>query len=129
MKRWDQLTDVQKKLFVHQVGVAQKPIERVSMVYPFDKSAAGFDAPSRRKTRYFEMMGVQGLYNDGWMLSAIPVRPPWELLGTAILDPASGYKFELYEVRKDWPQVTEKSTCRSGRAIHSEATAEDAAAG
>ena len=30
------------------------------------------------------MMGVQGLYNDGWMLSAVPVRPPWDLLGKAI---------------------------------------------
>ena len=25
---------------------------------------------------YFEMMGVQGLYDDGWMLSAVPIRPP-----------------------------------------------------
>ncbi len=30
------------------------------------------------------MMGVQGLYNDGWMLSAIPKRAPWQLLGDAI---------------------------------------------
>ena len=29
------------------------------------------DAPSPHKTQYFEMMGVQGLYNDGWMLSAV----------------------------------------------------------
>ena len=85
-------------------GVAQKPMEGVSMVYTFDKSAAGFPAPSRHKMQYFEMMGVQGLYNDGWMLSAVPVRPPWQLLGTAIQDPASAYKFELYDVRKDWTQ-------------------------
>jgi hypothetical protein len=57
--------------------------------------------------RYFEMTGVQGLYNDGWMLSAVPVRPPWQLLGTAILDPASAYKFELYDVRNDWTQYTD----------------------
>ena len=88
-------------------GVAQKPIEGVSMVYTFDESAAGFPAPSRHKTQYFEMMGVQGLYNDGWMLSAVPVRPPWELLGTAILDPASAYEFELYDVRNDWSQYTD----------------------
>lgn len=83
-------------------GVAQKPIEGVSMAYTFDKANA--DAPSTHRTQYFEMMGVQGLYNDGWMLSAVPVRPPWELLGTAIQDPASAYKFELYDVRKDWTQ-------------------------
>ena len=52
------------------------------------------------------MMGVQGLYNDGWMLSAVPSRPPWQLLGKAILDPATAYKFELYDVRHDWTQYT-----------------------
>ncbi len=85
-------------------GVAQKPIEGVSLAYTFDK--ANTDAPSPHHIQYFEMMGVQGLYNDGWMLSAVPKRPPWELLGKAILDPASAYKFELYDVRKgkDWTQ-------------------------
>ena len=62
-------------------GIAQKPIEGVSMAYTFDKANA--DAPSPHTTQYFEMLGVQGLYNDGWMLSAVPVRPPWELLGKA----------------------------------------------
>ena len=47
-------------------GVAQKPIEGVSMAYTFDKANA--NAPSRHRTQYFEMGGVQGLYNDGWML-------------------------------------------------------------
>jgi arylsulfatase A-like enzyme len=86
-------------------GIAQKPIEGVSLAYTFDKKNA--DAPSPHHTQYFEMLGVQGLYNDGWMLSGVPVRPPWELLGTAILDPASAYKFELYDVRHDWTQYTD----------------------
>jgi arylsulfatase len=86
-------------------GIAQKPIEGVSMAYTFDKAKA--DAPSPHHTQYFEMLGVQGLYNDGWMLSAVPVRPPWQLLGTAIEDPASAYKFELYDVRHDWTQYTD----------------------
>ncbi len=59
-------------------GIAQKPIEGVSMVYTFDKANA--DAPSTHKTQYFEMLGVQGLYNDGWMLSA---RPEAAAVGTA----------------------------------------------
>ena len=63
-------------------GIAQKPIEGVSMAYTFDKANA--DAPTRHPTQYFEMLGVQGLYNDGWMLSAVPIRAPWELLGKAI---------------------------------------------
>jgi arylsulfatase len=86
-------------------GIAQKPIEGVSLAYTFDKANA--DAPSPHHTQYLEMLGVQGLYNDGWMLSGVPVRPPWELLGTAILDPASAYKFELYDVRHDWTQYTD----------------------
>ena len=86
-------------------GIAQKPIEGVSMAYTFDKAKA--DAPSPHHTQYFEMLGVQGLYNDGWMLSAVPVRPPWQLLGKAIEDPASAYKFELYDVRHDWTQYTD----------------------
>ena len=58
-------------------GVAQKPIEGVSMAYTFDKANA--NAPSRHHTQYFEMLSVQGLYNDGWMLSAVPIRAPWQL--------------------------------------------------
>ena len=86
-------------------GIGQKPIEGASLAYTFDKANA--NAPSHHQTQYFEMMGVQGLYNDGWMLSAVPVRPPWDLLGKAILDPASAYKFELYDVKHDWTQYTD----------------------
>ncbi len=83
-------------------GVAQKAIEGVSLAYTFDKANA--NAPSRRQTQYFEMMGVRGLYHDGWMLSTKPVRPPWQLLGTAIQDPADAYEWELYDINKDWTQ-------------------------
>jgi arylsulfatase len=55
------------------------------------------------------MMGVQGLYNDGWMLSAVPKRPPWQLLGKTMEDPASAFKFELYDVKKDWTQYSDVS--------------------
>jgi arylsulfatase A-like enzyme len=84
-------------------GIAQKPIEGVSLAYTFDKA----NAPTTHQTQYFEMMGVQGLYSNGWMLSAVPVRPPWELVGAAIVDPAAAYKFELYDVRHDWTQYTD----------------------
>jgi arylsulfatase A-like enzyme len=94
-------------------GIAQKPIEGVSMAYTFDKANA--EAPSRHKIQYFEMMGVQGLYSDGWMLSGVPVRPPWDLLGKAILDPASAYKFELYDVRHDWTQYTDVAAANPGK--------------
>lgn len=83
-------------------GVEQKPLEGVSMGYTFDKESE--KAPSRRRVQYFEMMGLQGLYSDGWMLSAVPLRAPWELLGAAVSDPASAFKFELYDISKDWTQ-------------------------
>ncbi len=86
-------------------GIAQKPIEGVSLAYTFDKANA--NAPSPHRTQYFEMLGVQGLYDDGWMLSAVPIRPPWQLLGTAIANPATAFKFELYDVRHDWTQYTD----------------------
>jgi arylsulfatase len=94
-------------------GVGQKPIEGVSMAYTFDK--ANTEAPSPHRTQYFEMMGVQGLYNDGWMLSAVPLRAPWDVFGKAILDPASAYKFELYDVRHDWTQYTDVAAANPGK--------------
>ena len=87
-------------------GIAQKPIEGVSLAYTFDKGAGGFNAPSRRKTQYFEMLGVYGLYNDGWILSAKPIRPPWQLAGAAVPDPATAYELELYNLAEDWTQYT-----------------------
>ena len=39
-------------------GIAQKPIEGVSMAYTFDKANA--NAPSKRDTQYFEMFGNRG---------------------------------------------------------------------
>ncbi len=94
-------------------GVEQKPIEGVSMVYTFDK--ANEKAPSRRRLQYFEMMGLQGLYSDGWMLSAVPLRAPWELLGAAVSDPASAFKFELYDVNKDWTQNNDVAAINPGK--------------
>ncbi len=75
------------------------------MAYTFDKANA--NAPSRHRTQYFEMLSVQGLYNDGWMLSGVPIRAPWQLETKAVLDPASAFKFELYDLSKDWTQYTD----------------------
>jgi arylsulfatase A-like enzyme len=88
-------------------GIGQKPIEGVSMAYTFDKANA--NAPSTHHTQYFEMLGVQGLYNDGWMLSADPIRAPWQLDVKAVTDPASAFKFELFQLSKDWTQYTDVS--------------------
>jgi hypothetical protein len=94
-------------------GIAQKPMEGVSLAYTFDKANA--DAPSRHHTQYFEMLSVQGLYNDGWMLSAVPIRAPWQLETKAVTDPATAFKFELYELGKDWTQYTDVAAANPRR--------------
>ena len=43
-------------------GVAQSPIEGVSLAHTFDSA----DAPSRHVTQYFEMLGHRSIYHDGW---------------------------------------------------------------
>ncbi|HEY7308179.1 MAG TPA: arylsulfatase [Gemmataceae bacterium] len=84
-------------------GIAQKPIEGVSMVYTFDKANA--DAPSTHKTQYFEMMADRAIYHDGWIASTKVVRPPWDVLGAVNADPANNVTWELYDVTKDWTQT------------------------
>jgi len=77
------------------------------MAYTFDAGAGGRDAKSRHVTQYFEMLGNQGLYNDGWMLSAVPSRAPWQLETAAVTNPATAFKFELYDLKNDWTQFTD----------------------
>jgi arylsulfatase A-like enzyme len=83
-------------------GVAQKPIDGVSMAYTFDKANA--NAPSAHRTQYFEMFGDRALYQDGWIASTKVTAPPWEFVSTANLDPANSATWELYDITKDWTQ-------------------------
>jgi hypothetical protein len=41
------------------------------------------------------------------MLSAVPIRAPWDLSGAAVSDPATAFKFELYDLQHDWMQYTD----------------------
>jgi arylsulfatase A-like enzyme len=83
-------------------GIAQKPIEGVSMAYTWDKANA--DAPSTRTTQYFEMMGNRAIYHDGWIASTTPPQPPW-LMGLAKMpDVVNGYDWELYNIKDDFSQ-------------------------
>ena len=81
-------------------GVAQKPIEGVSMAYTFDDAKA----EDRRTTQYFEMLGSQGIYHDGWMASAIR-GIPW------LSEPEPGdllhMPWELYNVEQDYSQAVD----------------------
>jgi arylsulfatase len=83
-------------------GVAQKPIEGLSMAYTWDKANA--NAPSKRRTQYFEMFGNRGIYHDGWYANTRPISPPWDLVATPNPDVMNSYKWELYDLTKDWTQ-------------------------
>ena len=88
-------------------GIAQRPIEGVSMAYTFDKANA--NAPSKRDTQYFEMFANRAIYHDGWIAATTPPAPPWEL-GTAKLPPISEYKWELYNISEDYSENNDLAT-------------------
>jgi arylsulfatase A-like enzyme len=88
-------------------GIKQSPIEGVSMKYSWDKANA--DAPSRRTTQYFEMLGNRAIYNDGWVAATTPVTRPWEM-NTAPPPDIDAYKWELYNVKEDPTQANDLAT-------------------
>ena len=85
-------------------GIAQRPIEGVSMAYTFDKANA--NAPSKRETQYFEMFANRGIYHDGWYACTTPPAPPWAL-GTTKLPDINDYKWELYNIAEDYSQYND----------------------
>ena len=84
-------------------GIKQKPIEGVSMAYTFDKANA--NAPSTRKTQYFEMIANRGIYHDGWYANTTPPHGPWIL--NAPLPAPNDYKWELYNLNEDYSQAND----------------------
>ena len=85
-------------------GIAQRPIEGVSMAYTFDKANA--NAPSTRHTQYFEMFANRAIYHDGWIAATTPPAPPWEL-GTVKLPDINDYKWELYNLTEDYSEYND----------------------
>ncbi len=85
-------------------GIKQKPIEGVSMLYTLDSGNA--NAPSKRDTQYFEMVGNRAIYHDGWIAATTPPAPPWEL-GTGTMPPLDQYKWELYNITEDYSENTD----------------------
>jgi arylsulfatase len=81
-------------------GVAQKPIEGVSMAYSWDNA----QAPSARTTQYFEMFGNRAIYNDGWIAATTPPAAPWLMGTTKMPDVVDGYKWELYNLTEDFSE-------------------------
>jgi arylsulfatase len=80
-------------------GHKQDPIDGVSFAYTFDSA----EAPERKTTQYFEVMGSRGIYHGGWMASTFGPRTPWDadLSGLIGWDPASD-TWQLFDTRSDY---------------------------
>jgi arylsulfatase len=86
-------------------GVAQKPIEGVSMAYTFERENA--KARSTRTTQYFEMLGNRAIFHEGWMASCRHGRLPWVTRGTANF---ADDRWELYNIEGDFSQSDNLAT-------------------
>jgi arylsulfatase len=78
--------------------VPQKPIAGIS----FADSLLDPNAPERRHTQYFELLGNRGIYQDGWMASA-PAAAPWIPIREKY-DP-DAQVWELYNIDEDFSQA------------------------
>jgi len=89
-------------------GVAQSPIEGVSLAHTFDDA----NASTKHNTQYFEMMGHRSIYHDGWRAVC-----PWpgtsfsesgRTFGTPIpaetLTELDANDWELYHVAEDFAE-------------------------
>jgi arylsulfatase len=66
------------------------------------------DAPSTRKTQYFEIFGNRAIYHDGWMANTVPAVTPWEgVKGRPRVDVMNGYKWELYNLAEGPTQTND----------------------
>ncbi|MBK9468388.1 MAG: arylsulfatase [Gammaproteobacteria bacterium] len=81
-------------------GVKQQPMDGSSLLYAFDKA----DAAERHDTQYFEMMGNQAIYHQGWLASTTPAIAPWARDRRNDTLP-SEYPWELYDLRADFSQA------------------------
>jgi arylsulfatase A-like enzyme len=79
-------------------GVAQAPIEGVSMAYSFDGAAE----TGRHETQYFEMFCNRGIYHQGWT-AVTRHSTPWVVGGE--LPPLDDDVWELYDTSTDWSQA------------------------
>lgn len=80
-------------------GVAQQPIDGLSLVGTFDNAAVA----SPRRTQYFNVYGNRAIYHDGWMASAFRGRSPWDVRKPITSSPLED-RWELYDLRKDFSQ-------------------------
>jgi len=91
-------------------GTKQQRIDGISLAYTFDRP----DAQERHQTQYFEMLGNRAIYHQGWMASTTPRRMPWSQV-TPPGNPATDYKWELYDLRSDYSQAHDLATAQPAK--------------
>jgi arylsulfatase A-like enzyme len=85
-------------------GVAQTPLEGVSLDYSYDHA----DAASRHHVQVFETNGNKGIYKDGWWAGNL-LRPTWHRIGSPGYEPEklladNTHPWELYHLDEDFSQ-------------------------
>ncbi|MBP6724882.1 MAG: sulfatase-like hydrolase/transferase [Halioglobus sp.] len=80
-------------------GIEQQPIDGTSMMYSFNNP----DAPSTRKTQYYEIHANRGIYHNGWLANTTPRNMPWNMPRERGSD-VSTYTWELYDLSTDFSQ-------------------------
>ncbi|ODT18557.1 MAG: arylsulfatase [Kaistia sp. SCN 65-12] len=95
-------------------GIAQRPMDGVSMAYTLPAESKGL--PSTRTTQYFEILGNRALYHDGWIASTTPPAPPWaSVTAPRPADVMNGYAWELYNVAADPTQTRDLAKAEPAR--------------
>ena len=93
-------------------GITQDPMDGISMHYAFQSA----DAPGRKQTQYFEIMGSRAIYHDGFIASAFGPRIPWK----PGIDPnifqwsPDQDPWELYDLTNDFSQANDLASAKPG---------------
>jgi arylsulfatase len=75
-------------------GVAQTPMEGVSMLYSFNDP----NAVDRHETQYFEIFGNRAIYDKGWLAGTVHTYPWSSEPRNTLADDV----WELYDTKKDF---------------------------
>ena len=101
-------------------GVAQKPLDGTSLAYTFDDPSA----PDQRTTQYFEIMGIRGIYHEGWFACTYHGKIQWK----PGKPPAfSDDRWELYDLTHDYSQATDLAAAQPEKLAELKALFDDEA--
>jgi arylsulfatase len=87
-------------------GADQMSLDGVSLAPTFADPNA-----DNHHTQYFEIIGNQAIYHDGWIASTTPVYMPWD---AKLLPPGADAprQWELYDLRADFSQADDLAASR-----------------